>query len=79
MMHVILKCEQPLNLYLIVLSVVGYVCVAVWPAAGAAASRCAAPRAYLRPTHGNGRGAGQPACPRGRGAQMTFSLDSSVT
>ena len=29
MMHVILKCEQPLNLYLILLSVVGYVCVAV--------------------------------------------------
>ena len=24
MMHVILKCEQPLNLYLILLSVVGY-------------------------------------------------------
>ena len=29
MMHVILKCEQPLNLYLILRSVLGYVCVAV--------------------------------------------------
>jgi len=28
MMHVILKCEEPLNLYLILRSVLGYVCVA---------------------------------------------------